>query len=223
MRDALEAGRNAGFRKTYTRWLMRSLLAAALVHLVVIVFFVAPSRTSTFASDSEEMVAIEMPPETKIPPPPEEIARPATPVVAAEPVDEEITIAETMIEVDQPVPEAPPAPSAPAAVEADNTEHFTFTPYTVRPKCRSNCAPEDIVRNIPKVARRAGLTCELTVGIKVDRSGSVTAIDLLKPSGSVVCDTAVRRWAAETTWTVAYNRDEPVVVWIAQPVQVVVR
>lgn len=223
MRDAFEPGRNAGFRETYARWLTRSLGVAGLVHLVLLGFLVAPSRTRTFASGGEEMVTIEIPPETKIPPPPEEIARPATPVVAAEPVDQEITIAETMIEANQPVPEAPPAPSAPAVVEAENTEHFTFTPYTVRPKCRSSCAPEDVIRHVPKVAKRAGLTCEATVGIKIDRSGGVTAVDLLKPSGRTVCDTAVRTWAAGTSWTAAYNRDEPVVVWIAQPVRLVVR
>lgn len=223
MREEFEPGRNARFRESYGRWLVRSLGVAGLLHLVVIGFFVAPSRTETFASVGEEMLTIELPPETKIPPPPEEIARPATPVVATDPVDEEITIAETVIQVDQPVPEAPPAPSAPAVVEAENAEHFTFTPYTVRPKCRANCSSEDIVRHVPPVAKRAGLACEVTVGIRIDKTGAVTATDLLKPSGSAVCDRAVREWAGETSWTVAYNRDEAVVVWIAQPVKLVVR
>lgn len=222
MRVGADNGRNAGFHETYAPWLGRALAAAAIVHVVVVGFFVAPSRSDGFVSGGEDLLVIEMPPETKIPPPPEEIARPATPVVASEPVDEEITIAETMIELDQPVPEGPPAPSAPAVVTAESTDHFTFTPYTERPRCRSGCAPEEIVRHVPPVARRAGLACEMTVGIRIDREGNVTATDLLAPSGRAVCDAAVRAWAAETRWSPAFNRDEPVVVWIAQPVQIVV-
>jgi len=222
MPDPIHSGRNAAFRESYSRWLVRALVAAIVVHGIVVGFFATPPGADAYATDGGELLVIEMPPEAKIPPPPEEIARPATPVVASEPVDEEITIAETVIEVGQPVPEAPPAPSAPAVVAAESTDHFTFTPYTERPRCRAGCAPEEIVRQVPPVVRRAGLTCEMTVGIRIDTEGNVTATDLLAPSGRAVCDAAVKTWAAETKWTPALNRDEPVVVWIAQPVRIVV-
>jgi len=222
MPDPIGSGRNAAFRETYRGWLVRALATAIFAHGIIVGFFAAAPGVDGYAAGGDELIVIDVPPETKIPPPPEEIARPATPVVATEAVDEEITIAETVIELDQPVPEAPPAPSAPAVVAAESTDHFTFTPYTERPRCRAGCAPEEIVRQVPPVARRAGLTCEMTVGIRIDTDGNVTATDLLAPSGRAVCDAAVKTWAAETKWTPALNRDEPVVVWIAQPVRIVV-
>jgi protein TonB len=97
---------------------------------------------------------------------------------------------------------------------------FSFTPYTVKPKCSSRCSPEDILRFVPPLLKRSGVQCELTVGIHIDTAGNVTATDLLKSSGNQGCDRAAQEWARTTRWTTAYNRDEPVRVWIAQPVSI---
>lgn len=188
---------------------------AILVHALLIVFVVAP-RGSGFEARADELELIDIPPEIKIPPPPEEIARPATPVIAQEPVREDITIAETVIEENQPVPEAPPPP--PAEPEVGST--FTFTPYTVKPRCRTSCSADDILRYVPTLLKRSGVSCNLTVGIRIDTSGNVTATDMLKSSGNAACDQAAQEWARSTRWTTAYNRDQPVVVWIAQPVTI---
>ena len=77
-----------------------------------------------------------------------------------------------------------------------------------------------IVDHIPRILRKTGLDCDLTVGIKIDTSGRVAATDVIRPSGMSACDIAVSEWARTTTWTVAYNRDQAVTVWIAQPVHV---
>jgi TonB family protein len=68
--------------------------------------------------------------------------------------------------------------------------------------------------------KRSGVQCELTVGIRIDTAGNVTATDLLKSSGNQACDRAAQDWARTTTWTTAYNRDQAVIVWIAQPVSI---
>lgn len=197
----------------YFRWFT---VAAVVVHAVLIIFFVTPQGEG-FTKGSDELEVIDIPPEIKIPPPPEEIARPATPVVADEPVEEDITIAETVIEENQDVPEAPPPPPS-AGPDVGNT--FTFTPYTEKPKCKSGCTPQDILRHVPPVLQRSGVSCKLTIGIRVDTSGNVTATDLLQPSGNRGCDQAAQAWARTTSWTTAMNRDQPVVVWIAQPVSI---
>jgi outer membrane biosynthesis protein TonB len=206
---------NSDLHNGYARYFKLFTGVAAVVHALLIVFFVAP-RATGFERGIDEFEVIDIPPEIKIPPPPEEIARPATPVISEEPVEEDITIAETDIVEDQVVPDAPPPP--PAAEGVGN--QFTFTPYTVKPKCEKGCTADDILRYVPPLLKRSGISCSLTVGIRIDTSGAVSATDLLKSSGNPSCDSAAETWARTTEWTTAFNRDQPVVVWIAQPVSI---
>lgn len=206
---------NARFHGGYAKLFRIFTGVAIAIHAILIAFVVAP-RGEGFDARAEELEVIEIPPEIRIPPPPEEIARPATPVIAEEPVEEDITIAETVIEENQPVPEAPPPPPA----EADVGNTFTFTPYTVKPRCRASCGSDDILRHLPPLLKKSGVNCNLTVGIRIDTSGNVTATDMLTSSGNPGCDQAAQEWARTTRWTTAMNRDQPVVVWIAQPVTI---
>lgn len=206
---------NRELHESYGRYMKLFTAGAVLVHALLLVFFVTP-RGEGFTAGIDELEVIDVPPEIKIPPPPEEIARPATPVISDEPVEEDITIAETEITENEPVPEAPPPP--PASDEVGGT--FTFTPYTVKPKCQGGCTADDILRHVPPMLKRSGVSCTLTVGIRIDTSGNVTATDLLRSSGNGACDQAAQTWAKTTRWSTAYNRDQAVVVWIAQPVTI---
>ncbi len=206
---------NSRLHGDYGRLFKISTAVAAVVHVLLIAFFVAP-RGEGFEARAEEIEVIDIPPEIKIPPPPEEIARPATPVISEEPIEEDITIAETEIVEDQPLPEGPPP--MPETGEVGNT--FTFTPYTVKPKCKTSCTADDILRHIPPLLQKSGVQCDLAVGLRIDTAGNVTATQILKSSGTQGCDTAAEKWAATTSWTTAFNRDQPVVVWISQPVSI---
>jgi TonB family protein len=106
----------------------------------------------------------------------------------------------------------------PETGEVGNT--FTFTPYTVKPKCETSCTADDILRHIPPLLQKSGVQCDLAVGLRIDTSGNVTATQILKSSGNQSCDSAAEKWAKTTSWTTAYNRDQPVVVWISQPVSI---
>jgi hypothetical protein len=68
--------------------------------------------------------------------------------------------------------------------------------------------------------RRAGLVCSLRLGLRIDTRGLVTQTRVLTPSDHPACDRAVEEWGATTRWKAAYNRDVPVEVWIALPVEV---
>jgi TonB family protein len=210
----LHSTANTELHDSYGRYFRRFTALAVVVHALLLVFFVAP-RGEGFEASLDELEVIDMPTEIKIPPPPEEIARPATPVISEEPVEENITIAETVITENEPVPVAPPPP---AYEEPGNT--FTLTPHTVKPECQNGCKPEDILRHVPSILRRSGVSCSLTMGIRIDTSGNVTATDLLKSSGNEACDTAAQQWAKTTRWSTAYNRDQAVVVWISQPLTI---
>ncbi|MYC66692.1 MAG: hypothetical protein F4X12_10210, partial [Acidobacteriia bacterium] len=70
---------NDRFKKSFDTWFWGSVLVATVVHFAMFMFW--PSMTAEDVSfDSEELVAIELPPEIEIPPPPQAISRPATPV-----------------------------------------------------------------------------------------------------------------------------------------------
>jgi periplasmic protein TonB len=109
-------------------------------------------------------------------------------------------------------------PPVPGTGEVSNV--FAFTPYTVKPRCQSRCDAEDILGHVPPLLKRSGVSCTLTVGIRIDTGGAVTATDVLRSSGNSSCDQAAQAWARTTRWTTAYNRDQAVTVWIAQPLTI---
>ncbi|HUP19028.1 MAG TPA: hypothetical protein VM778_03640 [Gemmatimonadota bacterium] len=218
----LRARRTRILAGEHDRRLRRAAIVVAIAHATVIVFFVAPTARTGYESRGLELSVADMLPEVHVPPPPEEIARPATPVVGSEETVEELTIAETSIVAYQTVSEAPVAGPPPAPAVQEERPGFAFTPYTVKPRCRENCEPERIVEHV-RVLRLPGAECSLVVGIRIDLQGRVTATDVLRSSGVPACDAGVVEWALTTAWTTAYNRDQAVEVWIAQPVELVSR
>jgi protein TonB len=212
-----------------------SLVTSFVIHAAVVAGLVwATLAVGEEMAEEEEVVTIievteevppppPPPPEPEAPPPPEvDIPKGfqtlATPVIVPPdipPPGQEVKEEDFSGEgVEGGVAEGVPMPG-PVAEET-----FSFTPYTVKPKCRSGCTAEDILRHVPPLLKRSGVQCELTVGIRIDTQGAVTATDLLKSSGNDACDRAAQEWARTTSWTTAYNRDQAVIVWIAQPVSI---
>jgi hypothetical protein len=192
---------------SYFRWFV---LTAVAIHTILIFFVVAP-RGEGFAVTKKEIIVIPLEPEYKIPPPPEEMARPARPVVSDEAI-EDITIAETLLDIN--------VPDLPAVNLGDEPTVRPFRPYTEPPRCKDNCSSDDVLGHLPTLVKKTGVTCEVVVGLHIATSGVVKTADILKSSGNQACDSAVEKWAPTTRWTTAYNRDEPVAVWIAQPVRI---
>jgi len=81
---------NDRLKRSFSSWFWGSMIAATVFHFALFAFW--PELTAAdFSFDSEELEAIELPPEIEIPPPPQQIARPATPVMASADIDEDIT------------------------------------------------------------------------------------------------------------------------------------
>ena len=101
---------NENFKRSSSVWLWGSISAATVVHFLVFAFF--PSMFAPDVSYSvEETPTLNLPPEVEIPPPPEAIKRPATPVISEAPVDEEFTMEDITFEAN-PVDNLPPPPDA---------------------------------------------------------------------------------------------------------------
>ena len=205
---------NDRFKRSFDTWFWGSVLAATVVHFVMFMFW--PSMTAEDVSfDSEELVAIELPPEIEIPPPPQAISRPATPVIAAADISEDITIAPTTFE-DNPVEELPPPPDEEAV---DISAAPSFTPYTVRPDLINQAEVERALeREYPAILRDAGIGGRVTVHFFIDEEGTVQNTLVAEPSGHSSLDEAALRVANVFRFTPALHLDKVVPVWIALPI-----
>jgi hypothetical protein len=125
---------NDRFKEGFGSWFWGSVVAATALHFLLFAFF--PQLTSAdYSMETQAFEAIDLPPEIEIPPPPEQISRPATPVVGDANIDEEITIATTTFE-DNPIENLPPHPTSGAS--EDISKDPTFTTMTERPSLKNS-------------------------------------------------------------------------------------
>ncbi len=209
----------AGFRARF--W--GSMIIAVGVHFVVLQY--SPQMTAEDVSFvAEDLMAIELPPEVEIPPPPQAIQRPATPVISEVAVDEDITIAPTTFDFNT-VENLPPPPTE-SAVEAaeDLTAGPTFTPYTVGPTLlnRSQVA-EAMVESYPEVLRRSGIGGVVRVYFFINQEGVVQDFRIHQSSGFTELDEAALAVADVYRFSPAMNRDREVPVWVSLPIEFQVR
>jgi protein TonB len=207
---------NDRFKRGFGDWFWYSVAGAALFHLVLFAFF--PDLSAADVSRSvDSMEAIDIPDDIKIPPPPEQIARPATPVVSAADISEDITIAPTTFDAN-PIENLPPPPSA-SAGDADLSAAPVFTPMTVRPELLNR--PEvqrALVRNYPPLLRDAGIGGSPTVHFFIDENGRVLRRLLSQESGYPALDEAAMAVAEVMRFSPALNRDKKVQVWVEIPI-----
>ena len=206
---------NDRFKKSFQSWFWGSMIAATVVHFMVFQFW--PTQTAEDVSfTAEELEMIELPPEIEIPPPPEAISRPATPVMATADIDDDITIAPTTF-ADNPIEDLPPPPTDDGVV--DIAAAPVFTPMTVRPEIRNR--PEvqaALMREYPPILRDAGIGGTVVVWFFITEEGIVQDKRVSQTSGQVQFDEAALRVAEVFRFSPALNRDQRVQVWIEVPI-----
>ncbi|MEE2879829.1 MAG: energy transducer TonB [Gemmatimonadota bacterium] len=222
MNEGMEASSetaNDVFKRSFDSWFWGSMIVATFVHAALFQFW--PTLTAEDVSfTAEELEAIELPPEIEIPPPPEAISRPATPVIATATVDEDITIAPTTFE-DNPVEDLPPPPTE---TTVDIAAAPTFTPMTVRPEIRNRSAViQAMERGYPPILRDAGIGGQVLVWFFINEQGRVVDNRIANSSGNAQLDEAALRVASVYEFTPALNRDQVVPVWVQIPITFQVR
>ena len=217
--EIFEETANERLKKTFDTWFWGSVIAATLLHFGAFAFW--PELTAedmTFTSS--ELEAIELPPEIEIPPPPETIARPATPVIAAAEIDEDITIAPTTFE-ENPVEDLPPPPEDQAT---DLSAAPTFTPFTVAPSIQNRDeVMRAMMREYPPLLRDAGIGGTVVVWFFIDEEGRVQQTQVNQSSGHQALDDAALAVADIYRFSPALNRDRRVPVWVQFPITFQVR
>lgn len=210
---------NDRFKQSFGSWFWGGIIAATAIHFAVIAFF--PSMTAAdWAISSEELEAVEIPPEIEIPPPPEPIARPATPVISDVEMDEDITISETTFE-DNPMDDLPPPPPD---ADFDISQTPAFVPHTVSPSVRNRADVERaLIAEYPSALRDAQIGGTVMMHFFVGEDGRVVNTVIDESSGHTLLDQAAFRVAETFEFNPAMNRDERVAVWVSIPIRFTTR
>ncbi len=209
-----KAAANDRFKKSFSTWLWGSVLTATALHLAMFMFW--PDMTAANVSlDPTETEVVVIPPEIEIPPEPEAISRPATPVITMADISEDITISPTTFE-DNPV-ETLVQPREEGA--GNLTNEPPFTPMTVRPGLTNEREVQRALeREYPAILRNAGIGGTVLVHFFIDEEGTVQRTLVAETSGHVSLDEAALRVAGVARFTPALNLDKVVPVWIRLPI-----
>ena len=212
---------NERFKKSFGSLLWGSMIAATLIHFVLFQFW--PTLTVEDVSFTvEDLRIIELPPEIEVPPAPEAITRPATPVMAVGEIDDNITIALTTFE-DNPISELLPPPPAEGEVR-DISAAPVFTPMTVAPEIKNVAEIQQaLARLYPTVLRDADLGGTVLVWFFISEEGRVLETMVHTSSGYPQLDQAALDVADIFEFSPALNREAKVQVWIQFPIRFLVQ
>lgn len=205
---------NDRFKSHYGLILPTAVLVSVLVHMALFALF--PSfRAADFDLEPDALAAIELPPEVRIPPPPEAIQRPATPRVSADILDEDITIAATTFEENPASELAPPPPD----VEVDPSEQPVYIDRDTEPRLLNAQEMLSLLgRLYPRALQEAGIGGEVLMWVYVDENGNPANAQINRSSGYAQLDDTALAIAERMRFSPAMLRDRPVAVWIAQPI-----
>jgi|SRR5690625_3176126 len=207
---------NDRFKRGFSSWLWGSMVAATVIHFGIFAFWPELEAKGSYGTVTEEVEMIDLPPEVHIPPPPEAIARPATPVVSTADIPDDITIAPTSFE-SNPVENLPPPPT-PGASES-LSDFQAFTPSMVRPEPRNMRDVEAALRRYyPAHLRDAGIGGTVRVNFWIDETGKVVKYEVAQSSGYEAFDQAAARVADIMEFSPALNRNQPVRVVVTFPI-----
>lgn len=92
----------------------------------------------------------------------------------------------------------------------------TFTPFTVAPDITNRGEIQEALEaEYPPLLRDAGVGGTAKVWFYLSKTGELVKVELSSSSGHAPLDEAALRVARAFDFTPAYNRDEPVPVWVA--------
>ncbi len=206
---------NDRFKAGSDRWTALGVMAAVAIHALVFVL-VRPFEVSDLRA-AEEPMSVVLPPEARIPPPPEEIRRPAAPVLGDLELAPEITVPRQDFERHRPGPVGPPQSTTVGGGPR-------FIPYDTPPRLTNREAVRAALERLfPRGLREAGIEGRVELWLYVDEAGKVTRTEIKTSSGSAALDEAARSVGLVMRFSPALNRDRPTAVWVSQWISFVVR
>ncbi|HEX9899271.1 MAG TPA: energy transducer TonB [Candidatus Methylomirabilis sp.] len=193
---------NFEFKSKYTRTLELAILAAAALHAIAM-FAIPPIELTPYSLREKEMVAIDIPDEIVIPPPPEEVERPQLPT--------EMEISDD-VSADETIPETDFNPFAPPEIAESSGGGDSFYAFDSPPTAIKQVKPE-----YPSIAREAGAEGTVRVEVTIDATGRVTQARVVWSDTISALEEAARQAAMGWLFTPAKQRDTPVKARIVIP------
>lgn len=204
---------NDRFKSKNGDWMMIGVIAAVLFHGALFAFF-PEMNAEDIDFSGEEAEVVDLPPEVEIPPPPEQISRPATPRVAAADISEDITIARTDFE-SNPIENLPPPPAG-----ARPSDVPSYIPRDVEPRLTNGREMERVLQQrYPSMLREAGIGGTVILYVFVNAQGQPEKSQVQQSSGYPQLDAAAHEVVDRMKFSPAMNRDKPVGVWVLQRVE----
>jgi periplasmic protein TonB len=200
--------------KVYNFHLRTSLITSLALLLIILNVFPKQLKISNDIAEvaTIDLVVEDIPRTEQVdrPPPP---ARPVVPIPTEdEDVPEDLTIENSEIDF----AELPPPPPPP---KKSDDEGYTFIAYDSAPEPIGGFA--SMLKHIqyPAVAKRAGVECNVIVGVLIDEKGNCVKTVMLKDSGAELgFEEAAQNAVRKMKWKPALQRDQPIKVWVSVPV-----
>ncbi len=212
----VEPAANDKLKKSFNTWFWGSLLVATVLHFALLRFW--PEMQAEDVSFTNEVIEqIEVLEEFEIPPPPEQIQRPAIPVISTDiNISEDITIAEVTFS-ENPISDLPPPPSGEGV---DISEQPVFTPREVEPRLtNTNTFVQQLERRYPPTLKDAGIGGTVILYVFITENGTVGNVRVQQSSGYPQLDEVAEQLMREVArFSPALNRDQAVPVWAQIPV-----
>lgn len=203
---------NERFKARSGDWMSVGVIVAVLVHGGLFALFPEMDALD-FDFIPEESEVVELPPEVEIPPPPDAIARPATPVVPENPVDDDMTVPKNTWD-DNPVAELPPP-----RVGVDPSDAPAWIQRDVDPVLTNGREVQRVLeQRYPSRLREAGIGGTVVLHVFVDADGVPTRSQIAESSGYPQLDAAAREVVDRMRFSPALNRDKAIGVWVRQGV-----
>lgn len=208
---------NERFKEGFPAVVAGGLIAATLAHLALFELF-PQMRAADVRATSRVTRTIELPPQVEVPPPPEAVARPATPKVsAAADISEDVTISKTSFEAN-PSEDLPPPPKA--TPRSGREERPEFIPYDVAPELKNPSEVQKFLQQTyPSHLRKNEIGGRVVLWLYIDRRGRVQETRVQQSSGYDALDRAAHRVGQRMEFTPAMNRDRKTPVWVQQGIE----
>ena len=203
------------FKRHFTDWIAIGVILSVAAHYALFTLF-PTLRAADVSYGGREITAVALPPVVNVPPPPQQVARPATPRIGTADIAEDVTITPTTFEANPTQNLAPPPRPARASPRDDLPR---FIPYDTPPKLLN---PEEIrallQRDYPAALREARVEGKVIIWAYVDIEGRVGTARVQQSSGFAAMDRAALDVAREMRFSPALNRDKKTPVWVQQSI-----
>ena len=202
-----------GLKLSYKRILELGLIISLILHIFLMQAYKKVKVKAVKRTAKLEALEVQDIPQTiqdrQAPAP----SRPSVPIASEdETLPEDETIEFTDLDLDA---EPPPPPPPPEAID-DSVP--IFVPHDEDPKPIGGYSAIQSKLKYPEIARKAGVEGRVMIWAQIGVDGNVVRTQIMKSLGPNGCDEAAAAAIRAVKWKPAMQRDKPVRVWVAVPV-----